>query len=822
MRKCVHILAATVALVVATANTAADGGRSLRTEDVLRIESLGEATLSPDGHSLAFVVRRSRHEAVESGHVFDKFRLAGNDRADVWLAGPRGTPQNLTGIRPASFGHWMPTWSPDGERIAMLSTRGGSVTAWVWERRTGTLRQLHQRAVDLQFAENPLVWLDATRLAFAVLPKGERPLQMDLDFRAARRAMELWPRFLAGSQPTASVLESRAASDATAVSSSRPPSALVVIDVEGGGREITQGGGFRNLTLSPDGRSLAFLKQVGTHRPAQGELLAFGRPQLYFVYQAVIVDASNPTSLHVLPPVDVYPGSLRWSPDSGALAFVGTAGSGQQKAPEFFICEMAGGTCRRVGPQLEAAVPSGAAAAIVWSSGGALAAFTRPRDAEEDGQRIRRDWWMLRADGDPRNLTAQMKSPPTRLCADTRGAFAGLAAGALWRIGTHGETPTPVDLRLPSGIDAIAWPGPRHELTRPLDEVVVTVGGGQTAKRFYRVDLARAEATPLNAPPRASAVTGYDASAGVGVLTASDGTGTYLWRSSRESYTSLYEGNTFLRGVAEPSSRRIQYRSLDGRDLHAWVLLPPGYEEGAPLPTVAWVYAGWLAGERLPYSINSPDPLNPFLLAAHGYVVLLPSMPLGPIEEAGDPYMELTKGVLPAVDKAVELGLVDPRRLGVIGHSFGGFSTYGLITQTTRFRAAVALAGISDLVGLYGPFDPRLRYEASPLDIPFGMATLEAGQFRMRNPPWNDFARYVRNSPLHYVDRVTTPLLVVHGDLDFVPMSQGETFFSALHRQGKRASMVRYWGEGHVIESPANIADMWSRIHAWFDEFLHP
>jgi dipeptidyl aminopeptidase/acylaminoacyl peptidase len=89
----------------------------------------------------------------------------------------------------------------------------------------------------------------------------------------------------------------------------------------------------------------------------------------------------------------------------------------------------------------------------------------------------------------------------------------------------------------------------------------------------------------------------------------------------------------------------------------------------------------------------------------------------------------------------------------------------------------------------------------------------------MGNPPWKDLGRYIRNSPITYVYRVQTPLMIIQGDMDYVAMQQGEEFFTSLYRQGKRAKFVRYWGEGHVLESPANIRDMWSQIFNWFDEF---
>ena len=214
--------------------------------------------------------------------------------------------------------------------------------------------------------------------------------------------------------------------------------------------------------------------------------------------------------------------------------------------------------------------------------------------------------------------------------------------------------------------------------------------------------------------------------------------------------------------------------------------------------------------------------LNSQLLAARGYAVLIPSMPLGPADEPSEPSQALADGVLPAIDALVEAGIADPDRLALMGHSFGGYATYGLITQTQRFRAAVALAGLADLVSLHGQFDARHRYDAYGHEHCAPMFLTESKPLRMDVPPWRDAERYVRNSPLFAADRVQTPLLIIQGDMDYVPLQQGEQFFNALYREGKRARFVRYWGEGHIIQSPANIRDMSQQIYGWFDEFLSP
>jgi hypothetical protein len=162
------------------------------------------------------------------------------------------------------------------------------------------------------------------------------------------------------------------------------------------------------------------------------------------------------------------------------------------------------------------------------------------------------------------------------------------------------------------------------------------------------------------------------------------------------------------------------------------------------------------------------------LLSAHGYAVLYPSMPRLPRGVANDNYMEVSKGVLPALDKVIDLGIADPKRLGVIGQSYGGFTVYALITQTKRFQAAAALAGPSDFISEWGQFYGATRYELSPQKEAASQQSLIEGGFgSLGAPPWKDVERYVRNSPIFYADRVETPVLIIQGDMDFVPIQQG-------------------------------------------------
>lgn len=314
----------------------------------------------------------------------------------------------------------------------------------------------------------------------------------------------------------------------------------------------------------------------------------------------------------------------------------------------------------------------------------------------------------------------------------------------------------------------------------------------------------------------------YNAERRLEIFVAENQKGTFLWLKTPQRSTdfALLETNIFLRDVYEGALQKVKYRGLDGQELTAWIILPFGFQPGARYPVVTWVYLGQVFGDDPPAAltgINGTNPFNLQLLASHGYVVLLPSMPWKGLGVDHDPLLAMPNGVLPAVDKLVELGIADPQRIGVMGHSHGGYSTYGLITMTARFKAAVAMAGLCDLLSFYGTFDPRERYTRFAQEDLFRIQVNEA---EMGNPPWNDTGRYLRNSPITLVDRVQTPLLIIQGDLDYVPIQQGEEFFTALYRQKKRARFVRYWGEDHIFDSPANIQDMWRQTFGWLDEFL--
>jgi len=169
----------------------------------------------------------------------------------------------------------------------------------------------------------------------------------------------------------------------------------------------------------------------------------------------------------------------------------------------------------------------------------------------------------------------------------------------------------------------------------------------------------------------------------------------------------------------------------------------------------------------------------------------------------GGDYQDLMKGVDYALSN---YDWIDQYRLGVTGGSYGGFMTNWVITQTDRFKVAVAVASLSNLISFYGTslYQDLIHAE-------FGGA------------PWNNYDLLWKYSPIHYVKSANTPTLFIHGEQDNdVHITQAEEMFQALKRKGVDTVLVRYPREGHGNREPAHRLDQLVRTLAWFDKYIRP
>jgi len=257
------------------------------------------------------------------------------------------------------------------------------------------------------------------------------------------------------------------------------------------------------------------------------------------------------------------------------------------------------------------------------------------------------------------------------------------------------------------------------------------------------------------------------------------------------------------------SSELVEWLSGDGVPLQGVVIKPGNYEPGKRYPVLTYFYEFF--SHRL-HEFNQPvvnhRPSFP-IYASDGYIVFLPDVRF----EVGRPGHSSLMAVVPGVKKLVEMGLADPDALGLHGHSWSGYTTAYIVTQTNIFAAAVAGAPVSNMTSAYG----GIRWGT-------GLARLfqyEMGQSRLRGSIFEARADYIENSPLFYADRVETPLVLMHGDEDeAVPWYQSIELYLALRRAGKEAVFLQYRGEPHHPRKYANKLDYSIKMKEFFDHYL--
>ena len=257
------------------------------------------------------------------------------------------------------------------------------------------------------------------------------------------------------------------------------------------------------------------------------------------------------------------------------------------------------------------------------------------------------------------------------------------------------------------------------------------------------------------------------------------------------------------------TSELVEWRSDDGIPLQGVVIKPGTYEPGKRYPVLVYFYR--FMSDRL-HAFNAPvvnhRPNLP-LYASDGYVVFLPDIRF----EVGRPGFSATKALVPGVQKLIDMGLADPDAIGLHGHSWGGYQTAFVVTQTNIFRAAVAGAPVSNMTSAYS----GIRW-GSGLARQF---QYEKSQSRLGASLWEARDRYLDNSPVFFADRVHTPILLIHGDADgAVPWYQSIEYYLALRRLGKDVIFLQYEGEDHHPARYANKLDWAMKMKQYFDHYL--
>jgi dipeptidyl aminopeptidase/acylaminoacyl peptidase len=258
------------------------------------------------------------------------------------------------------------------------------------------------------------------------------------------------------------------------------------------------------------------------------------------------------------------------------------------------------------------------------------------------------------------------------------------------------------------------------------------------------------------------------------------------------------------------TSELIEYVNADGKHLKAILTKPENFDPSKKYPLIVYIY------EQLTNNLHryvAPAPggssINVTRYASNGYIVLQPDI----VYDLGYPGESALKCVLPATQNVISMGFVNPQRVGIQGHSWGGYQISYMITKTNLFRAVEAGASVGDMFGGYG----GIRWST-------GMSRAfqyEKTQSRIGVTPWENPLIYMENSPLFGIEKIRTPYLTMANDEDdAVPWQQGIEFFTAMRRLGKEAYMFVYNGEKHGLRQRDNQKHWTVHLAEYFDYYL--
>ena len=252
----------------------------------------------------------------------------------------------------------------------------------------------------------------------------------------------------------------------------------------------------------------------------------------------------------------------------------------------------------------------------------------------------------------------------------------------------------------------------------------------------------------------------------------------------------------------------IDYTSTKGDKLQGALYLPANYEPGKKYPTVVYIYEKLSQGANA-YAQPTSNGFNKSVYTSNGYAVFMPDITY----KLNDPGMSAVWCILPGLDAAIATGVVDAEKVGLHGHSWGGYQTAFMVTQTDKFKAAIAGAPLTDMISMYS----SIYWNTGSANQPI----FESSQGRFTSSYLDNMDAYVRNSPIFHAMKVKTPLIILHNDKDgAVDFTQGIEYYNTLRRLQKEVILLQYKGENHGLRVPANQKDYTVRMKEFFDHHL--
>jgi len=727
----------------------------LSIESLLGYEGVAALEISGDGRTVAIQIFSSNPDYRNDAN-FD-VRGAARSRLEV-----RDVESGaiLPGL-PVDVETSNPSWSPDGAMLVFQTGFDDAARLWVWSRNTGQARQITD-LVPRRLNARAIWTPDSRRILVAVLPEGVT--NEDIRRQLGRTESDqdypldtLTPGarvalYRAGSQDVAPEARQDYTNNRVRIGD------LALIEIaDGRARRLVTGRRPVNYSVSPDGSRLAFVESTGQQ---QGS----GYRNLYDLWVMDLGGTEPRRLVQDIAQIGIYM-DASWSPDARWLAYADSGPAGKQQL--YFVHATTG--------------------------------ESRAVSLPDKNQRLSPPLWD--ATGANTYLITAKGLSRVPFAAGESALFSSEQAG-------H-------DL-----LELISVRAGEQVATTPSGELVLRGRSADKSEPILALDPATGRARVLH---------GGAFALGARTTRQSTGSRTLAYvRQSAEACPQVWvsdiafarprqitEMNPQFAQVPMGASRLVEWRGLEGEVMHGALLLPPGYQPGQRVPLVVYLYGDdRLSGDLHKFGFNDQI-LMPYenmqLLATRGYAVLRPDTRT----REHTPMVDIAAGIMPAVDRLVELGIADPARLGIMGRSYGGYSVMAVLVQTQRFKAAIEVCGQTNLFGVYREMDPRGHT--------WKISWAEEHQGKLRATPWAARERYIENSPFFYLDRVTTPVLIAHGTKDTaVAIEAGDELFMALRRLGKTVEYAKYLGEAHVITERDNMIDYANRMVEWFDRWLKP
>lgn len=283
----------------------------------------------------------------------------------------------------------------------------------------------------------------------------------------------------------------------------------------------------------------------------------------------------------------------------------------------------------------------------------------------------------------------------------------------------------------------------------------------------------------------------------------------WLSNTSFASPSKLTDANPFINEYGWGTKKLIDFKNSKGQRLQGTLTLPANYQPGKKYPMLVYFYE-ILSNTHHNFPTPAFDDRPHFAeYASDGYLVFQPDI----VYEIGKPGSSALDCVTSGVKEVIRQGFADPAKIGMQGHSWGGYQSSFILTQTNMFAAVVTGAPPTNLVSFYD--------ETYPGTGTLQQGITEVGQVRMGTNPWDSHELFENQSPIYHVRNIKTPFMILHGTVDnAVDWHQGLEFYGAARRWGKEVIFLSYPNEPHHLGRKENQKDFQERMKQFFDHYL--